>query len=112
MSNELSPFSAAPDHELGTALRAALEAPHHGAFLTRVRARLAQQERRWEDELSRWFWQGLVAASLATVLAGWTWTSGQNATGADVEASVASELLDGRQPGTEILLVAMTKADH
>jgi hypothetical protein len=105
--SDMSPFSASPDVELGSALREALEAPHHEAFVGRVRARLGQRGRAWEDELAGWFWQGLVAASLATVLAGWGWT--RTATPQQSEASVASELLNGERPGTEILLVAMTE---
>jgi hypothetical protein len=105
--SDMSPFSAAPDDELGSALRDALEAPNHAAFVGRVRARLGQRGRAWEDELAGWFWQGLVAASLATVLAGWSWS--RSATNTEVEASVASELLDGARPGSEILLVAMTE---
>ncbi len=105
--SDMSPFSAVPDDELGSALRDALEAPHHAAFVGRVRSRLGQRSRAWEDELAGWFWQGVVAASLATVLAGWGWS--QAATNPDVDASVASELLMGERPGSEILLVAMTE---
>jgi hypothetical protein len=103
--SDISPFTASRDAELGSALRDALEAPHPGAFVTRVRARMGAQGRAWEDELASWFWQGLVAASLATLLAGWSWT--QSATVPTAEASVASELLTGDRTGTEILLVAM-----
>lgn len=102
--SDLSPFDAAPDAELGMAIRDALAMPHDGAFVTRVRARIGK--RAWEDELAGWFWQGLVAASLATVLAGWGWS--RTATTATAEVSVASELLDGSRPGADILLVAMT----
>ncbi|MEO5798109.1 MAG: hypothetical protein ABIZ70_02015 [Gemmatimonadales bacterium] len=102
--SDLSPFNDAPDLKLGAAIRDALTLPHDGAFVSRVRARLGK--RAWEDELAGWFWQGLVAASLATVLAGWGWSRG--ATTATTEASVASELLEGSRPGADILLVAMT----
>lgn len=102
--SDLSPFNDAPDLQLGAAIRDALTLPHDGAFVARVRARLGK--RAWEDELAGWFWQGLVAASLATVLAGWSWS--RSATTATSEASVASELLDGSRPGADILLVAMT----
>lgn len=102
--SDLSPFNDLPDLELGAALREALAMPHDGAFVTRIRARIGK--RAWEDELAGWFWQGLVAASLATVLAGWGWS--HIATTAATDASVASELLDGARPGTDILLVAMT----
>ena len=108
--SDISPFSATRDDELGSAVRAAFEPMHHEAFVARVRARIGQQGRAWEDELAGWFWQGLVAASLATVLAGWGWS--RPATNATVEASVASELLDGKQPGADILLVAMTSGDR
>lgn len=102
--SDLSPGNAVPDAELGSAIREALTRPHDGAFVARIRARLGQ--RAWEDELASWFWQGLVAASLATVLAGWGWS--RSATSATPDASVASELLEGSRPATEILLVAMT----
>lgn len=105
--SDITPFSASPDDELGSALREALEGPHHGAFVTRVRARLGARGPAWEDELAGWFWQGLVAASLATVLAGWGWS--KTATPPPAEASVASELLSGERPGPEVLLVAMTE---
>lgn len=105
--SDISPFDASPDTELGSALRDALDAPHHDAFVTRVRARMGAPGRAWEDELAGWFWQGLVAASLATMLAGWSWTKG--ATLPSSETSVASELLTGDRTGTEILLVAMTE---
>lgn len=102
--SDVSPFNAAPDPELGAAIREALAMPHAGAFVARVRARLGK--RAWEDELAGWFWQGLVAASLAAVLVGWGWS--RVATTATTDASVASELLDGSRPGADILLVAMT----
>lgn len=102
--SDLSPFDAAPDPELGMAIRNALAMPHHGAFVARIRARIGK--RAWEDELAGWFWQGLVAASLATVLAGWGWSRAATTTTAEV--TVASELLDGSRPGADILLVAMT----
>ena len=62
--SDISPLTATRDDELGSAVRAALEPMHHEAFVARVRARLGQQGRAWEDELAGWFWQGLVAASL------------------------------------------------
>ncbi len=105
--SDISPFDASPDTELGSALRDALEAPHPAAFVTRVRARMGVQGRAWEDELAGWFWQGLAAASLATLLAGWSWKQG--ATVPTVETSVASELMNGDRTGTEVLLVAMTE---
>ena len=91
--SDISPFSATRDDELGSAVRAALEPMHHEAFVARVRARIGQSGRAWEDEL-----------------AGWGWS--RPATNTTVEASVASELLDGKQPGADILLVAMTSGDR
>jgi hypothetical protein len=109
--SDISPFDAAPDPELGPALREAL-APHHdGAFVTRIMARVRQQRQRgWEDELARWFWQGLVAASLATVLAGWGWTHLVTQDAGD--ASVAARaLLDGSQPVADIVIASMTNPE-
>jgi hypothetical protein len=106
--SDLSPFDAAPDPELGTAIREALAMPHDGAFVARIRARISQ--RAWEDDLAGWFWQGLAAASLATVLAGWGWS--RIATTPATEASVASQLLEGSSPGADILLVAMTSEER
>ena len=104
--NEHSPFDSAPDAELGVALREALAMPFGAAFVNRVRARLNQSRRRnWDEELAGWFWQGLVAASLVTVLAGW----GLNAISpladeTDATAtSIASQLLDGTTPGASVL---------
>ena len=112
--SENSPFDSAPDAELGTALREALEMPFGGAFVNRVRARLSQsRSRSWDDELAGWFWQGLVAASLVTVLAGW----GLNAFSAAADetdtpsTSIASQLLDGTTPGASVLLASVTTAD-
>jgi hypothetical protein len=108
----MSPFSAAPDPELGEALRSAL-APHFAeAFVGRVMARLGQrQQRGWDEELASWFWRGLVAASLVVVLAGWGWTqvgSTAVATADASEASVASQLLDGTKPVAEIVIASMS----
>ena len=108
MTDEMSPFSAAPDPELGAALRSAL-APHFAeAFVGRVMARIGQrQQRGWDEELSQWFWRGLVAASLVVVLAGWSLTRGSAATPDATEASVASQLLEGSTPVTEIVIASM-----
>lgn len=103
---EPSPFDAAPDLELGTALRNALAMPHDGAFVTRLRALVRQQERGWDDVLAGWFWQGVLAASLAVVLAGWALVGG-GATQAAAEESVAVQLLEGQDPGTDVLLASM-----
>ena len=102
--SEMSPFSASRDEELGGMLREAL-APHHdAAFATRVRARLTSRSAGWEDELARWFWQGLAAASVAMVMAGYAFT--RDATPQQTDASVAIELLDGSSPGVEVILAS------
>ncbi len=113
--SEHSPFDAERDPELGSALRDALAMPFEGAFVNRVRARLNQrQQAGWEDILARWFWQGLVAASLAALLAGWGLVKATPATaGDDVAASptVASQLLDGSAPGASVLLASWNAAE-
>ena len=112
--NEQSPFDSAPDAELGAALREALAMPFGGAFANRVRARLNQsRQRSWDEELAGWFWQGLVAASFVTVLAGWGFNA-FSAVADDTDAtatSIASQLLDGTNPGASILLSSMTTTD-
>lgn len=109
--SEHSPFDSAPDAELGAALREALAMPFGGAFVNRVRARLNQRQRSWDEELSGWFWQGLVAASLVAVLAGWGINSFSSADESDVTptATVASQLLEGTTPGANVLLASMTE---
>jgi hypothetical protein len=112
--SEHSPFDATPDPKLGVLLRRALTAPHGAAFVARVRARLNQRQTGWEDELARWFWQGLVAASLVTMLTGWGLThlgAGESADAA-ASASVADQLLDGSQPGANVILASMSTADN
>jgi hypothetical protein len=111
---EHSPFDAAPDAELGAALRDALAMPFGAAFVHRVRARIAQRQRSWDEELAGWFWQGLVAASLVTVLAGWGLSS--VAPGADIEsttttASVSSQLLEGSTPAASVLISSLAARD-
>src|SRR5579862_1783329 len=113
--SEHSPFDSTPDVELGVAIRDALAMPFGGAFVNRVRARLNQsRQRSWDEELAGWFWQGLVAASLVTVLAGW----GLQAIGpadegdSSAQASVASQLLEGSTPGANVLLASMASADN
>ncbi|MFI5358338.1 MAG: hypothetical protein ACHQ4G_13485 [Opitutales bacterium] len=112
--NEHSPFESAPDAELGAALREALDLPFGGAFVNRVRTRLNQTgARSWDEELAGWFWQGLAAASLVTVLAGWglnTFTAVADDPDTNV-ASVDSQLLDGSTPGANVLLAAMTSTE-
>ncbi|MGH7592391.1 MAG: hypothetical protein ACRELE_00850 [Gemmatimonadales bacterium] len=113
--NDRSPFDSAPDAELGAALRDALAGPFGGAFVDRVRAHLRQQRRHsWDEELAGWFWQGLVAASLMAVLAGWSLRVLGSADQSDVTAStsVAGQLLDGTTPGANVLLASMTSADN
>ena len=109
MKDEMSAFSAAPDPELGEALRTALSPHFAEAFVGRVMARLGQrQQRAWDEELASWFWRGLAAASLAVMLAGWGLTQVSSAATPDAtEASVASQLLDGSRPVTEILIASM-----
>jgi hypothetical protein len=108
---EENSFEMKPDQKLGVAIREAL-APHHdGAFLTRMRARLAQRAGSWDEELAHWFWRGLAAATAATVLAG-LGLSRMPATSVSVEQqadepSIASDLLLGDQPGTDVILVSM-----
>jgi len=111
---EHSPFDSAPDAELGVALREALAMPFGGAFVNRVRARLNQRQRSWDEELAGWFWQGLVAASLVTMLAGWglnTFSGVAEESDASASATVASQLLDGTTPGANVLLASMTASD-
>ena len=102
--SDLSPFSASRDEELGDMLREAL-APHHdAAFVTRVRARLNARQPAWDEELARWFWQGLAAASVAMAVVGYAAT--RDATTQQSGASVAIELLNGATPGAEVLLAS------
>lgn len=113
--NERSPFDSAPDAELGAALREALATPFGEAFANRVRARLRHHRHRsWDEELAGWFWQGLVAASLVTVLAGWGLKAFASADESDAAAStsVAGQLLEGSTPGANVLLASMTSADN
>jgi hypothetical protein len=112
--SEHSPFESTPDPELGAALREALPTPFGGAFVNRVRTRLRQHRpRSWDEELAGWFWQGLVAASLVIVLAGWGLKTFVSADESDAVAStsVASELLEGSTPGANVLLASMSSAD-
>lgn len=108
---EHSPFDAAPDAQLGVALRDALAMPFGGAFVNRVRARMGQRQRSWDEELAGWFWQGLVAASLVTVLAGWGLDRiAPTDDGDQATTTVASQLLEGSSPGTSVILASMRSA--
>lgn len=108
--SESSPFDSERDIELGVAMRDALEMPFGAAFVNRVRARLAQRRARsWDEELAGWFWQGLVAASLVTLLAGWGLQALGSADDADTPTqTVASQLLEGSTPGVNVLLASLS----
>jgi hypothetical protein len=112
--SEHSPFDSGPDLELGAALRESLAMPFGGAFVNRIRARLNQSRpRSWDEELAGWFWQGLVAASLVTMLAGWGLRtfSGVADESETAATSVASQLLEGSTPGVNILLASVTSGE-
>jgi len=113
--SEHSPFDSAPDAELGTALREALAMPFGETFVNRVRARMRQSPARsWDEELAGWFWQGLAAASLVTVLAGWGLNTVAPADEADTPAqtaSVASQLFEGQMPGANVLLASASSTE-
>jgi hypothetical protein len=98
-----------PDPELGPMLRDALAMPHDGAFVTRMRALVRQQrERTWDEVLAGWFWQGVLATSMAVAAAAVSWTAGDgDATTASGEESVAVQLIDAQRPGTDVILASM-----
>lgn len=106
---DLSHNEMAPDAELGLALREALAMPHEGPFVTRMRALVRQQRARgWDEVLAGWFWQGVLAASLAAVLGAVALRVLEvPATPAVNEESVAVQLLDAERPGTDVLMTAM-----
>jgi hypothetical protein len=110
-----SSYDAAPDAELGAALRDALAMPWGAAFVTRVRARLAQQRQRtWDEELAGWLWQGLVAASLLVALAGWSLnliSPSDDAQADGTPTTVAGQLLEGATPGVNVLIASLSPAD-
>jgi len=114
--SEHSPFDSAPDPELGAALRDALAMPWGTAFVARIRARLAQQRQRsWDEELAGWFWQGLVAASLMLVLAGWSLRAvsvAEDSQSDGAPTTVAGQLLEGATPGVNVLLASLSPADN
>jgi hypothetical protein len=105
--SDLSPLDAVADPKLGRVLRMALDRPHDGAFVARVRARLGRADRGWDEVLAGWFWQGLAAASLvAAFAAGWAMMS-TGATAGEVQESMAVQLLDGGSPGSDLLLTSL-----
>lgn len=97
------------DPELGTMLREALAMPHDGAFITRMRALVRQQrERTWDEVLAGWFWQGVLATSVAVAAAAITWNMpNSDATTSTGEESVAVQLIDAQSPGTDVILASM-----
>ncbi len=111
MSDRSTSVDMTPDPELGPVLREALAMPHDGAFVTRLRALVrARRERTWDEVLAGWFWQGVLAASLAVVLAvaaGWM-ALRPAATSSLTEESVAVQLIDAQRPGTDVLLASMS----
>lgn len=108
MSDHL-PRNSARDAELGAALRDALAMPFGGAFVHRVRARLAQRARSWDEELAAWFWQGLVAASLVAILAGWGLSAFNSVDDSETPTqTVATQLLEGSAPGTSVILASLS----
>jgi len=104
-------YDVTPDPELGSALREALAMPHDGAFVTRLRALVRQRrERTWDEVLAGWFWQGVLATSLAVALAaaaGWL-AFRPGATSGASEESLAVQLLDGQRPASDLLLASWT----
>ena len=97
------------DLELGTALREALAMPHAGAIVTRLRALVRERrERTWDEVLAGWFWQGVLATSmvLAAAVIGGNAIDG-SATTATGEESVAVQLIDAQQPGTDVILASL-----
>ena len=97
------------DPELGSMLREALAMPHDGAFVTRMRALVRQQrERTWDEVLAGWFWQGVLATSMAVAAAAVGWNAlDHDATTTSGEESVAVQLIDAQRPGTDVILASM-----
>lgn len=97
------------DPELGTMLREALAMPHEGAFVTRMRALVRQQrERTWDEVLAGWFWQGVLATSMAVAAAAIGWNMrDSDATTTTGEESVAVQLIDAQRSGTDVILASM-----
>lgn len=111
MTNSDEPNVTGPDARLGTALRHALEMPHDGAFVTRIRALVRQRrERTWDEVLAGWFWQGVLATSMVVAAAAIGLnTLGGDATTSTDEESVAVQLIDAQSPGADVLLASMTR---
>ena len=105
--NDMDPLK--PDPELGPMLREALAMPHEGAFVTRMRALVrGQRERTWDEVLADWFWQGVLATSMAVAAAAISWNMpDSDATTATGEESVAVQLIDAQRPGTDVILANM-----
>lgn len=99
------------DEALGALLRTALDDGRDAFFVTRVQARIrgAAATPTWDVVLARWFWQGLLAAAASLAVAGWS-VFRQDATPVASGESVAVQLLDGTQPGSDVLMMAMTEA--
>jgi hypothetical protein len=83
--------------------------PHDGAFVTRLRALVrGQRERTWDEVLAGWFWQGVLATSMAVAVAAISWSAlDGDATTATGEESVAVQLIDAQRPGTDVILASM-----
>lgn len=110
MSERSTSFDPVPDPELGPALREALAMPHDGAFVTRLRALVRQRrERTWDEVLAGWFWQGVMATTMAALaLAAGVSLVDRGATTAVAEESVAVQLLDGDRPASDVMLASWT----
>lgn len=111
MSNGDGHNVTGPDAQLGAALRSALEMPHDGAFVTRLRALVRQRrERTWDEVLAGWFWQGVLATSMVVAAAVLGLSAlGPGATTSTDEESVAVQLIDAQSPGADVLIASMTR---
>ena len=69
MATEGTPFDHRPDPILGAALRRALSADGHAAFVARAVARAEEwRANSWDSVLARWARVGVVAAAIITVI--------------------------------------------
>ncbi len=107
-------FTMERDLEVGEALQSALAPYHEAAFLTRMRARLAQvRPRGWDDVLAQWFWRGLATATAAMAIAVFGLSQMPTPSGSVVaveevaELSPATQLLEGDLPGADVLFLAI-----